>query len=449
MSEAIQMIVEGLVVVGCIFMGVRGGGIALGIFGGMGTAVLVFVFGLPPGSPPVDALLIILSVVLAASAMEAAGGIRWLVSVATRIIRAHPSRVTIVAPLVSFAFSMGAGTSNIFYPLIPVIYETAYENGIRPERPLSASVVAASSGVVCSPVSAAMAVMITLVGTEQYGLELPQILAIVVPASLLGVLACSVAVRRRGKELTDDPEVQRRIAEGELARPQGTAATEADPLAPLGRPSALIFLGGIGFVVLVGLFDGLRPQIPTADGGSEPVSMSTVIQMVMLTVAVLIVVLRKVKPADLAKQDVFSAGITALIALFGVAWLADTYVSAHLELITSTLSEAVEDHPITFALALAIVAALTTSQSAATKAIVPIGLAIGLPATAVTGMWVACGATVILPTTGPQIASVQFDHTGTTRIGQAVINHSFLFPMLVYCAVAIPAGLAISQVVPF
>ena len=396
-SEALQMLVEGLVVVGCIFMGVRGGGIALGLYGGMGTAVLVFVFGEPPGNPPVDALLIILAVVLAASAMEAAGGIRWLVSVATRIIRAHPSRVTVVAPLVSFCFSIGAGTSNIFYPLIPVIYETAYENGIRPERPLSASVVAASSGVVCSPVSAAMAVMITLVGTQQYGLELPQILAIVVPASLLGVVACSLAVVRKGKELADDPEVQRRIASGELHPPQGTDSTSHDPLAAAGRPSALIFLGGIVFVVLVGLIDSLRPQIPTADGGTEPVSMSTVIQLVMLTVAVLIVVFRKVNPADLARQDVFSAGIVAIIALFGVAWLADTYVSAHLDLITSTLSDAVQEHPVTFALALGIVAALTTSQSAATKAIVPIGLAIGLPAAAVTGMWVACGATVILP----------------------------------------------------
>lgn len=207
-----------------------------------------------------------------------------------------------------------------------------------------------------------MAVMITLVGTEQYGLELPQILAIVVPASLLGVVACSLAMARKGKELADDEEVQRRIAAGELRPPVGTESAAHDPLAAAGRPSALIFLGGIVFVVLVGLIDDLRPQVPTGDGGTEPVSMSTVIQLVMLTVAVLIVVLQRVKPADLARQDVFGAGITALIALFGVAWLADTYVSAHLDAITRTLSGTVEDHPVTFALALGIVAALTTSQ---------------------------------------------------------------------------------------
>ncbi|TLM97301.1 MAG: hypothetical protein FDZ75_04795, partial [Actinobacteria bacterium] len=136
------VVLQIIVVVGAIILGVRMGGIGLGLWGVAGVGILVFVFGLPPGSPPGSAMLIIIAVITAAGAMQAAGGIDFLVQVATKIIQKNPKQLNYIAPLVSFVFTVAAGTSNIFYPLLPVIYQTAYDNNIRPERPLATATVA-------------------------------------------------------------------------------------------------------------------------------------------------------------------------------------------------------------------------------------------------------------------------------------------------------------------
>ena len=160
--ETFKFIAEAVVVLGAIVMGTKSSGVALGLWGGTGVAVLVFIFREQVGTPPVDAMLIILSVVLASSLMQVSGGIDWMVTIAARVISAHPRQITLIGPLVAFLFSVGAGTSNILYPLLPVIQKSAYEHNIRPERPLSLAVVSSGVALACSPVSAAMAAMVTL-----------------------------------------------------------------------------------------------------------------------------------------------------------------------------------------------------------------------------------------------------------------------------------------------
>lgn len=426
------MLLEAVVLVGAIVMGTKSSGVGLGIWGGFGVAVLVFVFRLEPGSPPVDAMLIIISVVVTASMMQVAGGIDWMVSVAAKAIKSRPKQITLIAPMMAFLFSVGAGTSNILYPLLPVIYDVSYTNKIRPSRPLSLSVVATGVALACSPVSAAMAAMITLTDVEPYNFDLVKILSIAIPAAIVGIVITSVVAGRLGKELEDDPEYQARIADGRL-KPPGATTTETAEInvTSAGRNAALIFLGAVLLIVLFGLFPDLRPQL-SSDAGDKPVSMTVVIQMLMFTASALMLLVAKPKVSEVSSASVFKAGITSAIALFGLAWLTDTFIQAHEEQIVDTVGGWVNSAKFIFFFAVFLVCALTTSQSTATRTIVPIGLAAGLAPGLVTGMWAGAFAGIYtLPTNGSQIAAANFDETGSTKLGTKLIDHSFFVPMLV------------------
>jgi anaerobic C4-dicarboxylate transporter DcuA/anaerobic C4-dicarboxylate transporter DcuB len=430
--ETVLFILELAVVLGAIVMGTRSSGVALGIWGGFGVAVLVFVFQLEPGSPPVDAMLIIIAVVLTASMMQVAGGIDWMVTVAAKAIRSRPKQITLIAPMMSFLFSVGAGTSNILYPLLPVIYDVSYQNKIRPSRPLSLSVVATGVALACSPVSAAMAAMITLTDVEPYNFDLVKILAITIPAAIIGIVLTSFVANRLGKELEDDPEYQARLADGRLSATtmQAEGAPELPTATTSGRNAAVIFLVAVAAIVVFGLFPDLRPQIDGSDG-SVPISMTTTIQLLMFTASALILMICKPKVGEVPGATVFKAGITSAVALFGLAWLTDTFIGAYEEQIVDTVGGWVQSVEFIFFLAVFIVCALTTSQSTATRTIVPIGLAAGLSPALVTGMWAGAFAGIYtLPTNGSQIAAANFDLTGSTKLGTKLIDHSFFVPML-------------------
>jgi anaerobic C4-dicarboxylate transporter len=476
---SVSFVLEALVVLGAIVMGTRAGGVGVGLWGGLGTFVLVFVFGEPPGEPPAAALAIILAVVTAAAMMQAAGGIDWMVSVAAKVIQKHPKQITLIAPLTAFMFSIGAGTSNIIYPLLPVIYDVSYKNGIRPSRPLTVTVVQSGMALAASPVSAAMAAMLTLTDVAPYNLGLTEILAITIPSCLVGIVVTSLVVNKMGKELDDDEEVQAKIASGELAHwsavDQPVAATvggagagaatgggtvtdtapgSAPGSAPIalgytkqGRNSALAFLGGVVAIVIFGLFPDLRPSFPVEGGESVSIDMTTTIVLVMFVVGVLILLIGRPDVSTVPEQSVFKAGMISAIALFGTAWLTATFISAHEEYIIDTIGGWVTSWEFIFALAVFLVAALTTSQSTATRTIVPIGLAAGLAPGVVTGMWAgALSGVYTLPANGTQIAAANFDHTGTTKLGTKLIDHSFFVPMLIMSVTTIVVGALIGGI---
>ena len=334
MSETTTAIVEGAVVILAIVMGVRLGGIGLGLWGAAGTAILIFAFNDTPGEPPISAFFIIIAVITASAAMQAAGGIDWLVGIAGKIIRRNPSRITYVAPIVTFLFTMGAGTGNIYLSLIPVIYATSYEAKVRPERPLSVSTIASGLGLTASPVAAAMAAMLALVTAKNANFTLSNILMITIPAGLAGTIVASFVMSHRGKDLADDEEYQRRLTEGKISPP---APLEDKQLPPEAKLSAIIFLVGVAFIVLAGLFPALRPNvIPTEEKGVfDPLGMNETIQLTMFVVALIIVMWTHIKPGDVAKQPLISSGLVAAIALFGLAWMTATYLDANPIVITS------------------------------------------------------------------------------------------------------------------
>ncbi len=439
-------IIEAAIVLIAIILGTRTGGIGVGVWGGLGVAVLVFVFGEAPGEPPVAAMGIILVVVTAAALMQAAGGIDWMVKIAAGVIQRHPKQITLIAPLTAFAFSIGAGTSNIIYPLLPVIYDVSYANNIRPSRPLSVAVVQSGPALAASPVSAAMAAMVTLTAIEPYNFDLIQILSITIPACIVGIIVTALIVGRMGLELDEDPAVQAKIASGELAPPGGGGVATELQATVRGRNAGIAFLLGVVVIVILGLFPDLRPAFDV-DGEMIAIDMTTTIALVMFAVGVLIILVGKPNIGEVPDQSVFKAGMVSAIALFGIAWLTATFLSAHQEVILDTIGGWVSDYTWIFALAVFLVAMLTTSQSTATRTIVPIGLAAGLSPGLVTGMWAGgLGGVYVLPANGTQIAAANFDHSGTTTLGTKLLDHSFFVPTLIMTVTMVVVGALIGVI---
>jgi anaerobic C4-dicarboxylate transporter DcuA len=440
-----KLILEFLVILGALAMGARSGGVGLGLWGAVGLLVLVVGFGIAPAAIPGEVLLIVLTVIMAASAMEVAGGIDFLVRIAEKIIRKNPKQVTIVAPLVTYAFTFAAGTGHIVYPLLPVIYEVAHENGIRPERPMAIATIASQQAITASPVSAATAAMIGLLAS--HGVGLVQILLICVPSTLLAVLIAAFVQLRIGKELKDDPEYQKLLASGELQPPGKASGTAPPPLRKGAKASALIFLFGVALVVLAGIFPALRTVAGSAEKPTV-LTMPVAIAIVMLGVAALILTVTKAPVNDVPKSKTCQSGVTAIIGILGLAWLGDTFINANRDVIIGGLSNMAKAAPWTFSIGLFVASMLLYSQAATTRALMPLGLSLGIPAPLLIGMFPAVNGYFFIPNYGTLIAAMQFDRSRTTRIGKYLLNHSFMIPGIICTVGAVTIGLLIGSFFP-
>lgn len=433
---------ELLVLLAAIALGARAGGVGMGLWGGVGLAVLVFLFGETPGNIPGEVLLIILTVIMAASAMEAAGGIDYLVQIASRIIRKSPRHVTIVAPLVAYLFTFLSGTGHVFYPLLPVIYEVAMKGRVRPERPIAVATIASQQAITASPVSAATAALIAILGS--HGIGLPSILLICVPSTLLGVLVAALIQTRVGVELDQDPEYLRRVAAGEVEEPKASLDDETPaPLPKRAGASAYLFLAGVAIVVCCGLFPALRTVGPV--DARTTVSMPMTIAIVMFAVAAVMISVTTAQVDQIVKTKTCQAGLTAVIGILGLAWLGDTFIDANRDVIIGGLSRMAEAYPALFSTGLFATSMLLYSQAATTQTLMPLGVTLGIAPAALTAMFPAVNGYFFIPTYGTLIAAVNFDRSGTTQIGKYVINHSFMLPGLVATVVAISTGLVIAK----
>lgn len=426
------MILQLIFVLAAIVAGARLGGIGLGVTGGAATAVLVFLFGLEPTSPPIDVMLMIAAVIAAASAMQAAGGLDYLVRVAERLLRRHPEHVTILSPLVTYAFTFVAGTGHVAYSVLPVIAEVARETRIRPERPLGIAVIASQQAITASPISAATVALLGLLAGA--GVSLFDIMKIAVPATLGGVLAGAFFSRRVGKELMDDPEYQRRVREGMIKENDRSYNREASPLRA--RLSVAIFVATTLLIVLFGSFGSLRPHF-----GGEPLGMPAIIEMLMLASAAVIMLLCRIDGISPTRGSVFIAGMQAVIAIFGIAWLGDTFINGNMTELTGSVKELVTGMPWLFCVALFVMSILLYSQAATVRAVMPLGVALGLSPWLLIALYPAVNGYFFIPNYPTVVAAINFDSTGTTRIGRYVLNHSFMMPGMVSTVVAVGIGL--------
>lgn len=431
------MLLQLLFVLAAIIVGARLGGIGLGVMGGVGLAILTFVFGLQPTAPPIDVMLMIAAVISAASCMQAAGGLDFMVKLAERLLRRNPAHVTILGPLVTYLFTFVAGTGHVAYSVLPVIAEVAAETKIRPERPLGIAVIASQQAITASPISAATVALLGLL--TGFDITLFDILKITIPATLIGVLVGAFASMRVGKELMEDPEYLRRMEEG-LLEDKHVELNDVKNMFQA-RLSVIIFIVATLLIVLFGSIPGLRPSF---DG--KVMDMPSLIEILMLSAAALILIISRTDGIKATQGSVFPAGMQAVIAIFGIAWMGDTFINGNITELTGSIEGIVRQMPWLFGVALFVMSILLYSQAATVRAIVPLGIALGISPMMLIALFPAVNGYFFIPNYPTVIAAINFDRTGTTGIGKWVLNHSFMMPGLVATIVSIVIGLLLIQI---
>lgn len=435
------IIIQLLIVLALIFLGARTGGIGLGIYGMVGVFILVFCFGMKPGNLPIDVMLIIVSVITAAAALQAAGGLDYLVGVAARFLRKHPDHITYYGPLTTWLFCLVAGTAHTSYSLLPIISEIATNKKIRPERPLTVATIAASLGITGSPVSAATAAVISADILGCKGIELKDIMLVCIPASLIAILVASFVQNRIGKELDEDPEYRKRVKEG-VINPEADAKLleqfETNP-SKHSKYAVIAFLLGVFLVVLFGSVPSLRPSF-MVDGEMQRIGMPETIEIVMMSVAALILLVGKADVKKAVQGNVFGAGMNALVSIFGIAWMGDTFFNGHIEFFREHIAGLVSQYPFLFAVALFLMSIMLFSQAATVRTLYPLGIGLGINPLALVAMFPAVNGYFFLPTYPTEVAAINFDRTGSTRIGRFVVNHSFQLSGFITTFVSIGVG---------
>ena len=420
------------IVLALIFIGARVGGIGLGIYGMVGVFILVFIFGL---------MLIIASVITATAALQAAGGLDYLVGLAAKFLRKHPTHITYYGPLTTWLFCLVAGTAHTSYSLLPIIAEIAKNSKIRPERPMTVATISASLGITGSPMSAATAAVISTDLLGGKGIELKDILLVCIPASLIAILVSAFVQNRVGKELEDDPEYQRRVREGMIdpeAEAKVMSEIEQNPN-PRAKWSVLAFLLGVVLVVIFGSVPSLRPTYE-ADGVVTRLSMPETIEILMMSIAALILIVGKASVKEAVSGNIFDAGMNAMIAIFGIAWMGDTFFNGNIEFFKSHIADIVTQYPFLFSVALFIMSIMLFSQAAAVRTLFPLGVGLGIPPLALVAMFPAVNGYFFIPNYPTEVAAINFDTTGTTRIGKYVLNHSFQLSGFITTFVSIGIG---------
>ncbi len=431
------MLLQLLFVLVAIIVGARLGGIGLGVMGGVGLAILTFVFGLQPTAPPIDVMLMIVAVISAASCMQAAGGLDYMVKLAERLLRRNPSQVTILSPLVTYLFTFVAGTGHVAYSVLPVIAEVATETKIRPERPLGIAVIASQQAITASPISAATVALLGLL--TGFDITLFDILKITIPATLIGVLVGAFLSKKVGKELLEDPEYLRRLEAGMI----DTKHVELNDVKNMFHAliSVIIFIAATLLIVLFGSIPAMRPVF-----NGTALDMPAIIEILMLCAAAVILLISRTDGIKATQGSVFPAGMQAVIAIFGIAWMGDTFINGNITELTGSIEGIVRQMPWLFGLALFVMSILLYSQAATVRAIVPLGIALGISPMMLIALFPAVNGYFFIPNYPTVVAAINFDRTGTTGIGKWILNHSFMMPGMVATIVSIVIGLLLVQV---
>lgn len=430
-----------------LYVGSRFGGVGLGVVSGIGLVIEVFIFRMPVGKAPVDVMLIILAVVTCASVLEAAGGLKFMLQIAERVLRNNPKRVTILAPIVTYIMTLMLGTGHAVYSIMPIIGDVALKNKIRPERPMAVASISSQLALTASPVSAVLVYylgqIIKLPGFEH--ISLIDIMLVTLPATFIGTILMALYSLKRGKELEDDPEYQRRLQDpmwrDRILNTTNTLLNETLP--PAAKYSVYLFLLSLVLIVAIALL----PEIRTIGVGEKikPISMGIIIQMMMLAFGGVILLACKVNPQIVPNGVVFKSGMVAAIAIFGIAWMSDTYFQYAMPEFKAAVTAMVEHYPWTFAFALFAVSVVINSQAATAVMMLPVGIGLGLEPALLIGLMPATYAYFFIPNYPSDIATVNFDVTGTTKIGKYYFNHSFMLPGLIGVVSACFIGIGIAE----
>ncbi|MBP3768145.1 MAG: anaerobic C4-dicarboxylate transporter [Prevotella sp.] len=462
----IMMIIQLLVVLLALYVGSRFGSLALGAISGIGLAILVFGFGLKPGTPPTDVIYIIIAAVTCAGIMQASGGMDWLIQIAERLLRKHPDRITFLAPLCTFFLTVLVGTGHVVYTLMPIIVDIAIKKGIRPERPCGVASIASQVGITCSPIAAAVVAFVSISNANGFDITIPQVLMVSLPACLCGLMAAAICSYHRGLDLDKDPAFLARIKDPEQYKfVYGDSATTLNKtISSEAKRAVYIFVSALVVIVIFAAFQELLPTYSTlkaikgaetldilpgvsmtadqlvkagviAEGLTEtfekPLAMNLVIQIVMISAAALMIIFCKAAPKKAVSGAVWQSGMVAVVAIYGIAWLADTYFSNYMPEMKAIMGDMVKAYPWTIAIAFFLVSVLINSQGAVVVSMLPLAYSLGIPGWVLLGVFPSVYGYFFIPNYPSDIATVNFDRTGTTVIGKYLLNHSFMMPGLV------------------
>lgn len=450
------MIVELLVVLLALYVGSRYGSLALGAISGIGLAILVLGFGLKPGTPPTDVIYIIVAAVTCAGMMHASGGMDWLIQIAERLLRKHPDHITFYAPLCTFFLTVLVGTGHVVYTLMPIICDISLKKGIRPERPCGVASIASQLGITCSPIAAAVVAFTTISAANGFDITIPQVLMVTIPASVVGLLVASTCSYRRGLDLDKDPKFQARLKDPETYNYMyGSNSTSLDKTITYSAKRAVyIFLGAIAIIVVYASFQNLLPTFETTSivDGEEVTTttrlkMNIVIQIIMLVASALMIILCKASPKKAVSGSVWQSGMVAVVSIYGIAWLADTYFANYMDVMQTSLADIVKDYPWAIAFAFFAVSVLINSQGAVVVSMLPLAYSLGIPGPILLGVFPSVYGYFFIPNYPSDIATVNFDRSGTTVIGKYLLNHSFMMPGLVSVGVATLLSLLLSYLI--
>ena len=427
-SIMVLMIIQLLIVLGALWVGSRYGSLALGAISGIGLAILVFGFGLKPGTPPTDVIYIIIAAVTCAGIMQASGGMDWLIQIAEKMLRKHPDRITFLAPLTTFFLTVLVGTGHVVYTLMPIICDIALKKGIRPERPCGVASIASQVGITCSPIAAAVVAFVTISNENGFNVSIPGVLMISIPACLCGLMAAAAASYHRGLDLDKDPQFQQKISDPvQREYIYGSGATTLDKEIPQSAKNAVfVFLGALAVIVMFAIFPNL---LPSWDG--KTLKMNLVIQIVMIAAAALMILFCKAQPKKAVSGPVWQSGMVAVVAIYGIAWMADTYFSNYMPEIQAMLEGIVKDYPWSIALVFFLVSVLINSQGAVVVSMLPLAYSLGIAGPVLLGVLPSVYGYFFIPNYPSDIATVNFDRSGTTVIGKYLLNHSFMMPGLI------------------
>ena len=419
------MILQLLIVLGALWVGSRYGSLALGAISGIGLAILVFCFGMKPGTPPTDVIYIIIAAVTCAGIMQASGGMDWLIQLAEKMLRKHPERITFLAPLTTFFLTVLVGTGHVVYTLMPIICDIALKKGIRPERPCGVASIASQVGITCSPIAAAVVAFVSISNANGFDVTIPQVLMITIPSCICGLMAAAAASYKRGLDLDKDPVFQAKIADPEQrAYIYGNTATTLDREIPQSaKNSVFIFLGALVMVVFFAIF---LPKLTYLH-----IKMNQVIQIIMITAAALMIIFCKASPKKAVAGPVWQSGMVAVVAIYGIAWMADTYFGNYMPQIQGMLDDVVTKYPWSIALVFFAVSVLINSQGAVVVAMLPLAYKLGISGIVLLGVLPSVYGYFFIPNYPSDIATVNFDRSGTTVIGKYLLNHSFMMPGLI------------------
>ena len=447
-----SMIIQLLIVLAALYVGSRYGSLALGAISGIGLAILVFGFGLKPGTPPTDVIYIIIAAVTCAGTLQASGGMDWMIQVAERLLRKHPEHITFLAPLTTFFLTVLVGTGHVVYTLMPIICDIALKKGIRPERPCGVASIASQVGITCSPIAAAVVAFVTISNANGYMVAIPQVLMVTLPACIIGLLLASLASYHRGKDLDKDPEFLKRKADPELYQYMyGNSATTLDKVITReAKASVFIFLGAL--LIIVG-FAFCQMIHVTRDGASVTLAsamgipkMNIIIQIIMLTAAACNIMFCKALPKKAVGGAVWQSGMVAVVAIYGIAWLADTYFGNYMDQMKVMLADLVTNYPWSIAFVFFLVSVLINSQGAVVVAMLPLAYELGIAGPVLLGVLPSVYGYFFIPNYPSDIATVNFDRSGTTVIGKYLLNHSFMMPGLIAVIASTIVGYLITSV---